>query len=419
MPSAPSSNDTSATGVSATNTSATDTSTTDTFVPPAISRALLLLMAIAVAATAANLYYNQPLLAEMAASLGLSQGMVGLVPSATQFGYAAAILLISPLGDTMDRRVLIRNLSITLSLASLAIFLAPSLWPLLMASFVVGLGANITQQLIPLAASLSTPETRGKVIGTLMTGLTIGILLSRTLSGTIGEYWGWRSVFLVAALIAVIIGVLLHRHLPSQKPSVSMAYPQLIASMFTLVKRHPLLRESALTGALWFAAFNAMWATLAIHVSDAPFDYSIQQAGLFGIIGLAGIFGAKASGRLVNRVGAGRLITVALLMVLAAFAVLAIWGDSLAGLIVGIILLDLGVFGAQIPNQVRVFSIDPKAQSRMNAVYMLGYYLGAGAGSAIGVKVMSLYDWEGLSLFGLSLAAAALLHHCLTQRRAF
>lgn len=394
-----------------------ESSPTETQTPPAIGRALLLLMAIAVAATAANLYYNQPLLAEMAASLGLSQGTIGLIPSATQFGYAAAILLISPLGDTMDRRVLIRNLSITLSLASLGVFLAPSFWPLLVASFVVGLGANITQQLIPLAASLSTPETCGKVIGTLMTGLTIGILLSRTLSGTIGEYWGWRSVFLVAAIIAVVIGVLLHRHLPSQKASVSMAYPQLISSMFTLVKRHALLRESALTGALWFAAFNAMWATLAIHVTDAPFSYSVQQAGLFGIIGLAGIFGAKAAGRLVNRVGAGRLITLALLMVVASFVVLALWGDSLAGLIVGIILLDLGVFGAQIPNQVRVFSIDPKAQSRMNAVYMLGYYLGAAAGSAIGVKVMSLYGWEGLSIFGLALAAAALLHHGIKQRR--
>ncbi|UBU47268.1 MFS transporter [Cobetia amphilecti] len=220
-------------------------------------------MAIAVAATAANLYYNQPLLAEMARSLGVSQGLIGLIPSATQFGYAAAILLISPLGDTMDRRQLIRNLSIILALASLGIFLAPSFWPLLLASFVAGLGANITQQLIPLTASLSTPEARGKNIATLMTGLTIGILLSRTLSGSIGEYWGWRSVFLVAAILAIIIGVLLHRHLPSRAPAVQMAYPRLILSMGTLFKQHALLRESALTGALWFAAFNAMWATLA------------------------------------------------------------------------------------------------------------------------------------------------------------
>ncbi|MGY3727406.1 MULTISPECIES: MFS transporter [Cobetia] len=394
-----------------------DETTTETPESSPISRGLLLLMAIAVAATAANLYYNQPLLADMAASLGVSQGTIGMIPSATQFGYAVAILLISPLGDTMDRRLLIRNLSITLAVASLGVFLAPSLWPLLVASFVVGLGANITQQLIPLAASLSTPQRRGKVIGTLMTGLTIGILLSRTLSGSIAEYWGWRSVFLVAAILAIIIGVSLYRQLPSRAPAVQMAYPRLIASMFTLLKRHALLRESALTGALWFAAFNAMWATLALHVTDTPFDYSVQQAGLFGIIGLAGIIGAKASGRLVNRVGAGPLISLALTMVVAAFAVLGLWGDSLTGLIVGIILMDLGVFAAQIPNQVRVFSIDPEAQSRMNAVYMLCYYTGAGLGSAVGVKMMSLFGWQGMAVFGLTLGALALGHHLLRQRR--
>lgn len=394
-----------------------DETTTEPPESSPISRGLLLLMTIAVAATAANLYYNQPLLADMAASLGVSQGTIGMIPSATQFGYAVATLLISPLGDTMDRRLLIRNLSITLAMASLGVFLSPSLWPLLVASFVVGLGANITQQLIPLAASLSTPQRRGKVIGTLMTGLTIGILLSRTLSGSIAEYWDWRSVFLVAAILAIVIGVSLYRQLPSRAPAVKMAYPRLIASMFTLLKRHALLRESALTGALWFAAFNAMWATLALHVTDTPFDYSVQQAGLFGIIGLAGIIGAKASGRLVNRVGAGPLISLALTMVVAAFAVLGLWGDSLTGLIIGIILLDLGVFAAQIPNQVRVFSIDPEAQSRMNAVYMLCYYTGAGLGSAVGVKMMSLFGWQGMAVFGLTLGALALVHHLLRQRR--
>ena len=374
-----------------------DETTTETPESSPISRGLLLLMTIAVAATAANLYYNQPLLADMAASLGVSQGTIGMIPSATQFGYAVAILLISPLGDTMDRRLLIRNLSITLAVASLGVFLSSSLWPLLVASFVVGLGANITQQL--------------------MTGLTIGILLSRILSGSIAEYWGWRSVFLVAAILAIIIGVSLYRQLPSRAPAVKMAYPKLIASMFTLLKHHALLRESALTGALWFAAFNAMWATLALHVTDTPFDYSVQQAGLFGIIGLAGIIGAKASGRLVNRVGAGPLISLALTMAVAAFAVLGLWGDSLTGLIIGIILLDLGVFAAQIPNQVRVFSIDPEAQSRMNAVYMLCYYTGAGLGSAVGVKMMSLFGWQGMAVFGQTLGALALVHHLLRQRR--
>lgn len=196
-----------------------------------------------------------------------------------------------------------------------------------------------------------------------------------------------------------------------------MSYPKLFGSMFTLVKRHSLLHESAITGALWFAAFNAAWATLAIHVTAEPFSYSVQQAGMLGFVGLAGIIGAKVAGRLVNAVVPGRLITIALLLILSAFGVLAILGDSLAGLVVGIVLLDLGVFGAQIPNQVRVFSIDPKAQSRINAVYMLCYYLGAAVGSAAGVKVMSVAGWHGLALFGIALSVAALLHHAWRQLR--
>jgi AhpD family alkylhydroperoxidase len=382
-----------------------------------LSGPLVLLMATAISATAANLYYSQPLVPAIGETFGLSEGSMGLIPSAAQLGYAAAILLISPLGDTMSRRTLISYLSVLLTLALLGIWAAPSFGVLIAAAIAVGLGANITQQLIPLGAALSTPEHRGRIMGTLMTGLTIGILLSRTVSGSIAEYFGWRSVFLFAAILASLFGVLLRMNLPSNRPKVTLSYPALIASMFGLVRRHKLLRESALTGALWFAAFNALWATLAIHVTGEPLNYGVQQAGLFGLVGLAGIFGAKLAGRLVDSQGPARIITAALGLVTAAFVVLFFWGESLGGLIVGVILLDLGVFGAQIPNQVRVFSIDPNAQSRMNAVYMLGYYLAAAIGSAGGVKVMSIAGWHGVAVFGLLLAITALLHHLIRNMR--
>ncbi len=374
-------------------------------------------MATAICTTAATLYYNQPLLPSMGESFGLSDDHRGLIPSASQLGYATAILLISPLGDSLSRRDLISYLSVLLTMALMAVWIAPNFGVLLAACFVVGLGANITQQLIPLGASLSSPENRGRTMGTLMTGLTIGILISRTISGSIAEYFGWRSVFLFAALLAALFGILLRIYLPTNKPKVSLPYLALIGSMFGLLQRHKLLRESALTGALWFAAFNALWATLAIHVTGEPMNYGVQQAGLFGLVGLAGIFGAKLAGRLVDSIGPVRIITVALSLVASAFLVLLSWGDSIAGLIVGVILLDLGVFGAQIPNQVRVFSIDPDAQSRMNAVYMLGYYIAAAMGSALGVKVMSHAGWHGVAIFGLTLAVVALLHHLLRNRK--
>ncbi|WP_413701285.1 MFS transporter [Psychromonas sp. KJ10-10] len=164
-------------------------------------------------------------------------------------------------------------------------------------------------------------------------------------------------------------------------------------------------------------AFNALWATLAIHVGEAPFNYSVQQAGMFGIIALAGTIGAKVSGRLVNKYGASKLITVGLLFILSGFAVFALWGDTLTGMIIGIVLVDLGVFGSQIPNQVRIFSIDPKAQSRMNAIYMLCYYIGGAIGSAVGVSVMSAYGWIGLSFFGLVVVLLALIYHAIKSKK--
>ena len=383
-----------------------------------LNTGVILMMAIAVCATVANLYYNQPLLPLMGDAMGIDESNLGLIPFASQMGYAAAILLISPLGDVMRRKTLISLLSVGLTLGLLGIYFSNSLWMLVIATFFVGISANITQQIIPFAASLSAPENKGKVISTIMTGLTLGILLSRTVSGTIAEVFDWRTVYLFAAITSVVIGGLLYIVLPNPKPSAKMSYPALIVSMFTLVKKQPLLREAAITGALWFAAFNALWATLALHVSNEPFSYSVQQAGLFGFVGMAGIVGAKLSGRLVNKLGSNLLISMSLLFVLLGFVVMAIWGNSLAGLVVGILLLDIGVFGAQIPNQVRIFSIDPQAQSRINAVYMLFYYLGASFGSAVGVKVMAELDWSGLTTMGVTLALSALAFHQFKNRKA-
>ncbi|MEZ8968723.1 MFS transporter [Vibrio breoganii] len=384
---------------------------------PTLGTGRLLLMSSAVSATAANLYYNQPILPQMGAELGLTQDQLGSIPAASQIGYAAALLFLSPLGDTIPRKRLIAILSVLLVMSSLLAFSASSLLALVVACFVIGLSANITQQLIPFAASLSTPESKGKVIGTLMTGLTIGILLSRTLSGFVGEQFGWRAVFIMSAAIAMIFGVLLYTFLPSNKPASTMPYPKLVASMATLFKKHSVLRQSALTGSLWFASFNALWATLALHVHEAPFNYNAQQAGLFGVIALAGVIGAKVSGSLVSKVGSRNMINIALLFIASGFAVSGMFGDSLIGLIVGIILVDLGVFSAQVSNQVRVFSIDPAAQSRINGIYMLGYYLGGAFGSFAGVMVFEQYGWQGVAAFSGTMVVGSLMANNLVSSK--
>jgi predicted MFS family arabinose efflux permease len=376
------------------------------------SYVLLVLMAMAVAFTAANLYYYQPLLPALRDDLSLSDTQLGLVPFATQIGYAAAILLISPLGDVMPHRKLIGLLSCLLVGALVLQATTVSGLILVLGTFLMGLGANITQQLIPLAASMSSPQQRGRVLGTLMSGLTAGILLSRVLSGSIAEHMGWRAVYWMAASTALIWGLLLWRLLPNESSRVAvMRYPALIGSMFTLLRRHALLRVSALTGALWFAAFNAVWASLSLHLTNAPLNLNLQQAGMFGIAGMAGIVGAKVSGRWVGSLGTWRTICSALLVLLVGTLVMWGYSYSLIGLVIGIVLIDLGVFAAQVPNQVRVFAIEPSAQSRLNAVYMLFYYLGAAIGSASGVQLMTAYGWPGVMGLSVALSASALLLH--------
>ncbi|MGO2074044.1 MFS transporter [Pseudoalteromonas sp. AOP31-A2-14] len=382
-----------------------------------ISKMLLFLMTAAIAATAANLYYSQPLLPLIAREFNLTDAKAGSVVALTQFGYAAALLFISPLGDSVPRKRVIDTLSVLLVLSSLLAFAAPNLVVLLVGVFLIGLSANITQQLIPFAASMIKPEEKGATLGTLMMGLTVGILLSRTLSGSVAEYFGWRAVFVMSALLAAVFGLLLYKLLPHNTAHTNLNYKQLLKSTFVLYKKHKPLQIFTLAGASWFAAFNALWATLAIHVSHAPFNYNAQQAGLFGVIALAGVIGAKSSGKWVNKIGSKVLVKIALALIAIGFIITGLYVSSLVALIVGIILIDFGVFSAQVANQVRVFSIDPQAQSRINGVYMLGYYLGGTLGSIAGAKAYQYFAWLGVTSVSLTFILIALIFNKLAPKK--
>lgn len=381
-----------------------------------ISRFLLLLMTSAIAATAANLYYNQPILPLIKAAFNLTDAQLGSIPALTQFGYAFALLFISPLGDSLPRRRLITILSGLLVAASLIAALATNLTVLLISVFLIGIGANITQQLIPFAASMVSAQNKGATLGTLMMGLTLGILLSRTLSGFVGEHLGWQSVFYMSAALALLFGALLYVFLPLNKPSANLRYLALIKSSLSLFKQYKQLRMFTFSGAFWFAAFNVLWATLAIYVSDEPFNYSAQQAGLFGVIALAGVIGAKLAGKFVNKLGSKNVIALSLSLIAIGFVITGLFGSSLVALIVGIILIDFGVFSAQVSNQVRVFSINPNAQSRINGIYMLGYYIGGAVGSAAGVKAFDLYKWDGVIAISIIFIIMSALFNALAKK---
>lgn len=367
-----------------------------------ISGRLVSLMAVAVGAMAANNYYNQPLLGDMARTLGVSVGAVGLVPAATQVGYTLGLLFLAPLGDRFNRKRLILLNFGGLVLALIAAALSPTLLFLVGASLGIGLMATITHQIIPFAAQLASPASRGRVVGALMTGLTIGILLSRTVSGTIGEYLGWQAVFWVAFGLAIATAALLVWCLPSSQPTTNLSYAGILSSMRTLVWSEPELREAAIVGALWFASFNVFWTTLAVHIEGPPFHYGTQIAGLFGLVGVVGATASRVSGQLTDRFGSRSVITVSLSAILIAFVLMAVKGETLWGLIASIVLLDLGVFAGQVANQTRIFALQPEARSRINSVYMVCYYTGGALGSATGTWCWATFGWQGVCLLGFS-----------------
>ncbi|MEP1552039.1 MFS transporter [Paraglaciecola sp.] len=381
-----------------------------------LTQPLLLLMTTAIAVTAANLYYVQPILPLIAREFDLDMSELGIIPALNQFGYAIALLFISPLGDSIARRQLIAVLSLVLVVASSLTAFAPNFAAIVTAMFFIGLGANITQQLIPFAASIVKAKDKAATLGTLMMGLTLGILLSRTASGFVAEHFGWRGVYIMSGLVAALFGLLLYVFLPVNKPQSNLRYWPLLQSTLSLFKRHKALQHFTLAGAFWFAAFNVLWATLAIYVSNDPFNYNAQQAGLFGVIALAGVIGAKVSGRWVNVLGSKTLIMLSLLLIAIGFIVTGLFASNLTALIIGIILIDFGVFSAQVSNQVRVFNIDETAQSRVNGIYMLGYYIGGALGSIAGVKAFALYQWHGVIAVSLVFISLSAIFNCRAQQ---
>lgn len=360
----------------------------------------------------ANLYYNQPLLADMARDLRLTERQVGLVPVLSQVGYALGMLLIVPLGDIVQRRTLIALLLGLVAAALVAEATARDLAWLAGASFAIGITTVVPQVILPLAAQLAPPGQRGKVVGTVFAGLLVGILLSRTLSGTVAHHFGWRSVYWLGAGMMVALGVVLAAVLPRHELAEGISYRQLLRSVVALMKREPVLRQASLNGALLFAAFSAFWATLIFRLETPPFHYGERAAGLFGIVGAAGALAAPVVGRFADRISPRSIVGWATGLLLVSYLVFWVAGATLAGLIAGVVLLDLAVQSAQVSNLTRVYAAAPaSAQSRANTAFMTCYFLGGSAGSLLGIWAWSRGGWTGVCLTGLALAAAALLAH--------
>lgn len=375
-------------------------------------------MAIATGLSVANLYYNQPLLADLQASFGITVKEVGIIPTLTQVGYALGMLFLVPLGDMFEKRKLIVITSLLVTIALLIAATAQSLLTMAIASLLIGLMTMTPQLILPFAAHLAEAKTRGKVIGIIMAGLLIGILLSRTLSGFVGSIFGWRAVFYFASALMMVLAAGLYFILPSSEVSFSGSYGKLLKSIWTIVKEEPTLRQSSLIGAMIFGIFSSIWATLIFVLSAPHFGYGAKEVGLFGLLGAAGAAAAPLMGRVSDKKGPRYGLGLGLVVIAFSVLILFFSGKSMLGLILGIFIMDFGLQAAHVSNQTRIFALREDARSRINTVYMFTYFMGGAMGSLLGSFAWNTGEWTGVSILCAILSALSLFTFWLGRKTA-
>ncbi len=385
-----------------------------------VAPALLLIMAVGCGVSVANLYYSQPLLVEIGKTFHASSGQMGLISMLTQVGFAMGLLFFVPLGDMRERRRLILLMCIAVSIALVGVANAKNLIWLAIASFILGLTTVIPQLIVPLAADMADAQERGKVVGTVMSGLLVGILLARTVSGYVGNWFGWRTMYWLAAVLMLVLALVLRLLLPESKPATALSYRKIMQSMWSLTKNHPLLWESSLMGAALFGTFSIFWTTLAFFLEYPPYHYGSHIVGLFGLVGVVGASVAPLAGRIADKHGPRLVAGIGTVITLVAYLAFLYLGHNLWGLVIGVILLDAGVQGAHISNQATIYSLQPEASNRLNTVYMVSYFIGGALGSALGAYAWSFEKWNGVGSLGLAFAGVGLITwtaHRLRDRR--
>ncbi len=376
----------------------------------------LYLMSASAGLIVANLYYNQPLLAQIADTYGVTESTVSNVALSTQLGYAFALFFIIPLGDKVSTNKILRLDFLVMVISLMAAAMSTTLFLLIISSFFIGFTSALPQMFVPMAAQLSDDKGRGRAIGIVMSGLLIGILGSRVLSGLVGAQYGWRSVYYGGAVIMVALFILLKIKLPNMRPTYKGTYGSLMKSLIFYFKSEPLLRLAALRGALSFAALSAFWTTLVFLLEDS-FGYGSGVAGTFGLLGVAGALAATVVGKMNNRVSKNRIIIFSALLMIISWSVFSISAHSILGLIIGAVLVDLGMQALHITNQNIIFSKNPDARNRVNTIYMVGFFIGGAIGTTLGAIAWQHYGWMGVSLLGLTLSAAILIVHLLAKNK--
>lgn len=381
-----------------------------------LSNSLLYVMAVGAGLVVANNYYNQPLLNLMAKSFQVSEAAVSNIPLFTQLGYAFGLLFIIPLGDKFNRKKLILFDFIAIISSLLIAAISPSLLVLTIASFCIGFSSVVPQLFVPMAAQLAKPNDKGRAIGIVMSGLLIGILGSRSISGYVGEYLGWRSMYFIASGIMLLYALVLVFKLPSLTSDFKGSYAKLMQSLWKYFKAEPSVRLAALRGGLGFAGFSAFWTTLVFLMED-NFNYGSGIAGMFGVLGIGGALAATWAGKLSDKMNKNRLITIATLVMVLAWGVFEFSGNSIIGLVIGVIFIDMGLQSLHITNQNIIFSKNPEARNRINTIYMVGYFIGGALGTTTGAYAWQWFQWSGVASLGLMYTILILLVHLIFKQK--
>jgi predicted MFS family arabinose efflux permease len=379
--------------------------------PPIASRGKIIMMAIVAGAVITNIYCTQPILPLIASGMRVNLATVDLVAGAALLGFATGLALLLPLGDRFDRRKLVLGQIAFAFGFAIAAALAPGIWLLIAASYCLGVVSCVPQQLVPFAAVMSLPSERGRNVGTVVSGIMVGILVGRTISGVVGAAYGWRAVYGLAALFMIPVWIAAASFLPRGLPTTDLSYGRLLASLWPLARDNRPIRESMIVQALLWACFNAFWVNLAALLANGPWHLSSAWAGGFGLIGAAGALAASLSGRASDRLGPRTVIAASIGFVTLAYVLLFGAESSLTLLVIGVVVLDIGVQSGLVSNQTRAFAVDPKAQGRINSLYMTATFSGGAIGVMISGWLMTRFGWTGIVVLGLALALVASAIH--------
>lgn len=377
-----------------------------------VPASLLFIMACMAAVSVANIYYCQPLLSLMGNDLGIDEWRASLIAMITQVGYACGLFFIIPSGDKFDRKKIVSYSFSILTIALLCIIaLSNNFHAVMAASFTVGACSVMPQIFIPIAAQYSRPEKKGANVGLIVSGLLTGILASRVISGLVGEWLGWRSMYVIAAIVMSLCTLIVWRIMPYTENNYTGSYKRLMHSLFALIREYKLLRICALRAAFAFGSFLALWASLTFKMEQAPFYAGSDVVGLLGLCGVAGAMSASVIGRLVSRIGVHNFNLLGAALMLSAWIIAYLWGNTYTAIIITILILDIGMQCIQLSNQTVVFSLNPKASNRINTIFMTNYFIGGSLGTFLSGSAWSMAGWSGVTIVGIGLAFCSL---CIT-----